>query len=185
MHKKKSKVDVRIISATNKNLYKEVDRGNFREDLFYRLNVLKIEIPPLRNRDDDIILLARHFLIEKAQKLDKPVPELTAEVISDMRQYSWPGNVRELENFMEKYVVLDGKITVEKNVADAENNKHKIRKASGFYPKPLAEFEKEALIKTLTEVEGNVSKASKILKIGRNTLYEKLRKYKINLNYFK
>lgn len=179
------KIDVRIISATNKNLFKEVDQGNFREDLFYRLNVLKIELPPLRNREDDVIVLARHFLIEKAQKLDKPVPELNEEVINDMHNYSWPGNVRELENFMEKYVVLDGKITVEKNNGDTEENKQKIKSTSGFYPRPLAEFEKEALIKTLAEVNGNVSKASKILKIGRNTLYEKLRKYKIHLNYFK
>lgn len=181
---KEIEVDVRIISATNRNLYEEVSKGQFREDLYYRLNVLTIEIPALRNRNNDVLLLARHFLIEKSHKADKPVPALREDIISSFQTYSWPGNVRELENFIEKYIVLDGNVRLEKNVS--ENDKNLIEASHAHVVlKSLQDVEKEAIVVTLSRCEGNISKAASILGIGRNTLYDKLKKHSIHLSFFK
>src|SRR5262249_53471806 len=100
-------VDVRIVAATNQELEQGVARGSFREDLFYRLNVIQIRLPPLRERKDDIPLLAQHFLAQYARELGKPVQGLTEEAMQLLLSYSWPGNVRELENVVERAVTLE------------------------------------------------------------------------------
>lgn len=179
--------DVRIISATNKNLQEEVNKGKFREDLYYRLNVFSFEIPPLRERKEDIPPLAKHFSMIKANELQKPVPEIPREKLHEMVNYRWPGNVRELENYIEKFVILGGKAPIQNTFSESEpeEERSEIITETGYSVKPLHEIEKEALIKTLSEYNGNVSQTSRALRIGRNTLYDKLRKYKINLTHFK
>jgi sigma-54 dependent transcriptional regulator, acetoin dehydrogenase operon transcriptional activator AcoR len=104
-------VDVRIIAATNKNLEEEVKAGRFRPDLYYRINVMEVRVPPLRERPDDIIPLVQHFLKRKAARFELPIPEIQPEVLDYLFKYQWPGNIRELENILEKAVILGGKVS--------------------------------------------------------------------------
>ena len=115
-------IDVRIIAATNKELRKEIEKGTFRRDLYYRLSVIPIRLPPLRDREDDIMLLFKHFLSVKAEKLRKPIPSISDEIYSNILTYNWPGNIREIENFVENIVNLDGNTTF-----DIENKQDEVR----------------------------------------------------------
>lgn len=170
------KVDVRIIAATNKNLIDLVKGGTFREDLFYRLNVINITIPPLRERREDIPELARYFLDKYAGKLSKPVRGYTAKATERLNSYHWPGNVRELENVVERAVILcdDDNIGPEYLSIPAGVS------TQGRNAQPsLEQWEREYIIRVLNEAGGNQSKASQILGIDRKTLYLKLKKYGI------
>lgn len=168
-------VDVRIIAATNKDLEKEIAEGRFRQDLFFRLNVVNLHLPSLRERQDDIIPLIHHFLRVKASKLTKPIPELKSELMSRLLQYSWPGNIRELENKIEKAVLFDGELPdYELEDVNESSGIEDVRKLT-----TIAELERDAIIYTIENLKGNMSKVAKCLGIGRNTLYLKMKKYNI------
>lgn len=173
------KVDVRIIAATNKNLEEEVQKGNFREDLYYRLNVVTMVVPPLRDRGGDVALLVDHFLAHFAKKNRRRVDSITPTCKKMLCSYPWPGNVRELENAIERGVILmRGEQLTEKSLPlpiqkhGAENNSN-----SNAPPASLQEAEKVLILQTLVETEGNKSEAARRLGITRKTLQNKLQKY--------
>jgi PAS domain S-box-containing protein len=175
---KKVSVDVRIISATNKNLKDEVRHGRFREDLFYRLNVIPIHLPPLRERKSDIPLLAAHFLREAEQESSNPVPDLAGESIDLMLDYQWPGNVRELKNVIQFSVVRSrGNTILPKDLPLEVSREPEIPRFREPEPIeadiPLTRGKlTEASVKTaLTKTGGNKSKAARVLGVGRATLY--------------
>jgi len=183
--KKEIRVDVRIIAASNKNLQQEIDKGNFRLDLFYRLNVIHLHVPALRDRKADILHMARFFAAQKAEKMAKPMPFIDGRISDFLENYDWPGNVRELENMMERFVVLDGNIESlrNKNELESGQNQTTINTDSNqnFANQTLAEIEKNAIISCLKTYDFNISKVSKVLNISRNTLYLKIKKYDISL----
>jgi DNA-binding NtrC family response regulator len=167
------KVDVRVLAATNKDLNSLVKKGLFREDLFYRLNVIMIFMPPLRERGDDILLLVRHFIAKFSAELGKAPPCLSDEAIQSLYNYNWPGNVRELENVMQRLVIMtDGDIV---EVSDLPYlMRFSVLRKIGF-TRPLAEVEKEYINNVLASVGGNRTRAAEILGIDRKTLREKLK----------
>ena len=170
-------VDVRLIAATNKDLVAMIKKGTFREDLYYRLNVINITLPPLRERKEDIAALARHFLQQYAKKLDKSITDLTSDALELLAGYHWPGNVRELENVVERAVIL-----CESNLLGAEDLSvptPAVIAELGTNPS-LEEMEKNYILRVLKEANGNQSKASQLLGIDRKTLYLKLKKYGIS-----
>jgi DNA-binding NtrC family response regulator len=172
-------VDVRVIAATNKDLSAGIKAGTFREDLYYRLNVINITIPPLRDRRDDIDGLARYFLNKYARKLGKPVRDYTAEALDLLSAYRWPGNVRELENVIERAVIVSEASAIEARDLSIPSA------AAGAEIKvnpSLEEMEKNYILRVLKEAGGNQSRASQLLGIDRKTLYLKLKKYGINDN---
>ncbi len=171
-------VDVRIISATNKNLLQEVKQGTFREDLYYRLNVIPIQLPTLEERKNDIPLLARHFLKRFAAEQGKAVLDFTSEAMRSLLGYSWPGNVRELENSVEHAVVLAKEDLVERNDLPPSmlTFKPPPRKRSS---KTMTESEAKLLQEVLDDCGWNKKEAAKRLGISRSTLYNKLKKYGI------
>ncbi len=168
------KVDVRILAATNKDLHDLVKKGLFREDLFYRLNVITIAIPPLRERGDDIILLAHHFAIRLAAESGRSPLRFSDKALRNLRTYNWPGNVRELENVIQRLVVMaDGDLI---EVPDLpELCRFSALRKTGF-TRTLAEVEAEYISNVLAEVNGNKTRAAEILGIDRKTLREKLKK---------
>jgi len=176
-------VDVRIISATNKELKQEVDTGNFRLDLYYRLNVIPIKLPPLRERKEDIPTLIKHFLNKKARLLKKSKPNLKYRTLQELLEYDWPGNIRELENHIEKIVNFNGEYTLVKAPVLEHTGERfeREQKAGEIITFTLEEMEKKTIIRTLKVMNGNISKTAKTLGIGRNTLYLKLKKYDIVL----
>ncbi len=170
------RVNVRIIAATNKDLETEVKKGTFRGDLFYRLNVVSIHLPPLRERREDIPLLARYFLNRFARKHHKPVEDFAPEVLEALGAYPWPGNVRELENTIERLVIFakDRLITRENlHLAGFKESDEEILAED----LPLEEVEKRYILRVLKRCRGNKSQAAKILRIDRKTLREKLRRW--------
>jgi two-component system response regulator HydG len=170
------KVDVRIIAATNKDLLTLVKKEEFREDLYYRLNVITIDIPPLRERVGDILLLVHNFSVKFAKELEKPVPHFSENVLQVLKDYDWPGNVRELENIIQRLVVM-----TEGDVIDVPDLPSLMRFSAlrGVSPhRTLAEAEAEHILCVLSSVDGNKTQAAKILGITRKTLREKLNKFK-------
>jgi len=170
---KKRTVDVRVIAATNKDLAAMIAQGSFREDLFYRLHVIAIDLPPLRDRDDDVLLLARHFLKRFSEDMGRPAPRLTNRAIDALRVYSWPGNVRELQNVLQRLVVMtDGDeldvtaMPVAMRFSLPRGNKLGCT---------LAEVEREHIEAVLASVGGNKTRAAEILGINRKSLREKLK----------
>ena len=188
---KTEQVDIRIIAATNKNLKEEVERGNFREDLFYRLNVVPIYIPPLRERVDDIPLLINYFTEKYAIKYKKEIKNISLDFIRTFTLYKWPGNVRELENIIERVIIFnnDGMLTSKDIPAEIRefSVENKIEDVLLKFPLTEAkrEFEKRYIIALLKKTKGNVSKACEIGKIGRPYFYKKLKEYGINHYKFK
>ncbi|MEJ2134855.1 MAG: sigma-54 dependent transcriptional regulator [Desulfofustis sp.] len=172
-------VDVRIIAATNRDLETEVERGRFREDLYYRLNVVTLEVPPLRRRHGDIELLAENFIARFAEKNRRTVESVSREFMLHLGVYPWPGNVRELENAIERAVILmRGSQLTEKSLPLAIQKHIKEHpQNSGSKPATLQEAEKELIIQTLKETGGNKSEAARRLGITRKTLQNKLQKY--------
>jgi DNA-binding NtrC family response regulator len=173
-------VDTRIISATNKDLKKEIEAGEFREDLFYRLNVVNIDVPPLRERKEDILLLMTSFLREFNEENGKQIDGFTQKAQSVLYRYTWPGNIRELRNCIESAVVMtrDNLIDVDdlpQNVTSGITDDH-ISIPIGV---SMNEAEKEIIKATLTYCKGNKSKAAELLGIGRKTLHRKVQEYHI------
>jgi len=177
------KVDVRILAATNENLAELVKKGKFREDLFYRLNVVPLHLPPLRERKEDIPLLVEHFLQKYNRRAKKAIKGLSARAIKALVDYDWPGNIRELENTIERAVVLARGETID--LEDLLTHGITARVAPGAQwpspPKTLAEMEKEYIKFVLQENKGNRSAAAKTLGIDRKTLWAKIKKYRIEL----
>ena len=176
------KVDVRIIAATNADLEGNVEKGLFRRDLFYRLNVIRIFLPPLRERTDDIPLLASHFLSIHNEKNRKTVEGISREAINKLMSYTWQGNIRELENVIERAVILcKGKVI---EPADIPLYQEKTGFPQGLSGKPLQELmdqvERQIIINTLELTGTDKEKAAKVLQISRASLYNKLNKHKIN-----
>ena len=175
-------VDVRVIAATNRNIEQEVKAGRFREDLYYRLNVIPMTVAPLRERRADIPLLAKHFLIRYAREQEKIMHEIHHEAIEALVSYDWPGNVRELENTIQRVVALYNDSTVKlKHLPLEIRKKRKVIeiKSSETKISPLEEVEKAAIAEALRHLEGNMVMAAKLLNIGQATLYRKVRKYGI------
>jgi two-component system response regulator HydG len=173
------RVNVRIIVATNKNLKTEVKKGTFRGDLFYRLNVVSIHLPPLRERREDIPLLARYFLKRFARKHHKPVRDFAEDVLEALSAYSWPGNVRELENTIERLVIFAKGTEI--TSADLSLAGFKEPEGEIFQEDlPLEEVEKRYIVRVLKRCRGNKSQAARILRIDRKTLREKLRRWGID-----
>jgi DNA-binding NtrC family response regulator len=167
------KVDVRILAATNKELATLVGKGVFREDLFYRLNVITIAIPPLRDREDDVLLLARHFATKFTAELGRPPCRFSDDALQVLRNYGWPGNVRELENVTQRLVVMtDGE---EIDVPDLPSLMRFSALQSTGFTRTLAEVEADYIRNVLASVGGNKTRAAEILGIDRKTLRQKLK----------
>jgi DNA-binding NtrC family response regulator len=174
-------VDVRIVAATNRDLKKEIEEGRFREDLYYRLNVVNIQIPPLRERREDIPLLTAHYLKQFSDENGKQIEGMDNKARAALYNYSWPGNIRELRNTLESAVVLcRGTILSQDDlpphIADSHDESF-IRIPRGA---TMAEAEREVIRSTLLSEKGNKSRAADILGIGRKTLHRKLEEYNIN-----
>ena len=170
-------VDVRVVAATNKNLDEEIERGNFREDLFYRLNVIPFHVPPLRDRKEDIPLLADHFLREFTRAYGRKAKELTPEAYSVLQDYHWPGNVRELRNMIERIVILNPQVRVDARhiplvrrppaggTTDRFGSLQEVREAA----------EREYILKKLDETSGNITRTAELLGLERSNLYRKMK----------
>ncbi len=181
------RVDVRILAATNRNLEEDVKNQKFREDLFYRLNVVTLRIPALRERQDDVPLLAQHFLAKYATKNHKQVKGFSPTAMEMLLKYSWPGNVRELENVIERAVILLPDEHVTEKELPATITESYAGKSDWVAPpepatanRPLGEIEKEAILATLEASAGNKSETARRLGINRKTLHKKLKDYGID-----
>ncbi len=180
-------VDVRIIAATNQDLKKDTEEGTFREDLYYRLNVIPIHLPPLRERKDDIPLLAYHFLRRYNRELGKNIKEIVPEALELMVNYDWPGNIRELENALERAIVLG---TGERLPAEALplplTSRSALKKVNDnlSYQEAkkeiLQSFERRFFSKILKDARGNVSQAARLAQLDRKNLYQKMKELNLN-----
>ena len=181
-------VDVRILAATNRDLENEVQQGKFREDLFYRLNVVTVEIPPLKARHEDIPLLAQHFLKRFAARNRKAVKGFTPQAMDLLLKHDWPGNVRELENAVERAVILlsgdyitdrELPLSITQNVTRNSTEPIAVKDAGGLPTgaQSLADVEKDVILATLSETGGNKSETARRLGINRKTLHLKLKRY--------
>jgi two-component system, NtrC family, nitrogen regulation response regulator NtrX len=171
-------VDVRVVAATNKNLEEEIARGNFREDLFYRLNVIPFSVPPLRDRAEDIPLLADHFLREFTTAYGRKPKELTPEAYCVLTSYHWPGNVRELKNLIERIVILNPQVRVDARHIPLNT----LRRPAGAFTERFASLqevreaaEREYILKKLEEANGNVTRTAELLGLERSNLYRKMK----------
>ncbi len=177
------KADIRIISATNKDLEQEIKEGRFREDLFYRLNVISVPLPPLRERKEDIPLLAEHFLSIYSEKNRRLMKGFQPRALDLLMRYDWPGNIRELENTIERSVIMtrgdnisptDLPMNIQAMGGELEDDN------TGVTPGwSLKEVERDLIIKTLEQTDGNKTKAAEILSINRKTLQNKIKEYEI------
>jgi two-component system, NtrC family, nitrogen regulation response regulator NtrX len=171
-------VDVRVVAATNKNLEEEIERGNFREDLFYRLNVIPFHVPPLRDRREDIPLLAAFFLREFTTAYGRKPKELTPEAHRILQDYHWPGNVRELRNLIERIVILNPQVRVDArhiplNVTRRPADRPMDR--FGSLQEVREAVEREYILKKLEEANGNVTRTAELLGLERSNLYRKMK----------
>ena len=179
-------VDIRLIAASNSDLKKATEKKQFREDLFYRLSVFPITIPPLRDRREDIPELAEYFVKKYCAEMKKPKIRISREAMSLLDKYHWPGNVRELENTIERAIILcEGKKILPEHLAIRIPSPHEIRLREGAGLKEVgqhaqAEAERALIIRVLTQVRGNKRKASQALKIDYTTLFEKIKRYSID-----
>ena len=186
----KQEVDVRIIAATNRNLREAIEKKNFREDLYYRLNVIEFHIPPLRERADDIIILAKAFIEKYNNILGAKVTGISQQAQDALQSYSWQGNIRELENAIERAsnYVWDGEINIENlpaRVVNAESEQPELLEQAARDPKSssyrdsLYDFQKELLIDVLKRADGNKSAAAKMMNLSRSAFYDRLNKYNL------
>jgi transcriptional regulator with PAS, ATPase and Fis domain len=183
------KVDVRIIAATNKNLVEKVKQGTFRQDLFYRVNVVTIHLPALRQRTEDIPALAYHFLRRYSQEHGKPVVGISEDAMTLLRIYTWPGNIRELENTIERAVALSNQamltpedlpVEVRDRSTPGANPDRLPAGWAGFTDLPtLEEVKKRYILHVLDSTQGNISRAAEILDIDRRSLYRMLERYHV------
>jgi DNA-binding NtrC family response regulator len=177
------KIDARVVSASNRNLAEQVQGGKFRQDLYYRLNVIRIELPPLRQRSHDIPLLVNHFVQKFTAGVHRRVDGVAADAMAALRSYDWPGNIRELEHTIERAVLL-GKATMigveDLPVAMNKKAELEILMVQGLAQQfTLADLEREYIGKVLESTQGNKTEAAKLLGVDRTTLYRKLEEYKI------
>jgi DNA-binding NtrC family response regulator len=177
-------VDVRVIAATNKDLEEEISKGNFREDLFYRLNVIPFYVPPLRERKEDIPMLSRHFLKEFSAAYSRRSREITDDAIDTLARYSWPGNVRELRNCLERAaIVCDGTVIERRHLPPGFGDQRSPRVVSegdGIHVgvgTTVDEAERQLIVKTLESTHNNKTRAAEILGISLKTLHNKLKEY--------
>ncbi|HLU48504.1 MAG TPA: sigma-54 dependent transcriptional regulator, partial [Planctomycetota bacterium] len=169
--KKEVSVDIRVISATNRDLKRAIEDGLFREDLYFRLAVVTIEVPPLRDRGEDLLEIAEHFLNQGASRV-----QITKAARDCLLKYDWPGNIRELRNALEQAVILgDGKKITPNDLPPHIGKTGRGRMV--FVTKPLGEVEKQHILRVLEETGGNKAKAASLLGISRETLYQKLKQY--------
>lgn len=172
-------VDVRVVAATNKNLEEEIERGNFREDLFYRLNVIPFYVPPLRDRIEDVPLLADHFLKEFTMAYGRRRKELTPEAYEVLQQHRWPGNVRELRNLMERMVIMNPQVRIDARHIPLISGRRAVFERPverfGSLHEVRAAAEKEYILKTLDETRGNVTRTAELLGLERSNLYRKMK----------
>lgn len=170
------KVNLRIIAATNRNLQTEIEKGQFRSDLYYRLSVFTISLPSLRERVLDIPALAIHFTGLFAAKTNKPVPVLQKDYLESLKQYHWPGNIRELKNVIERSVILNDEqeLSAANLPAELQNDQN------GFSGYDLAGVEKTHISKVLKHTKGNKTEAARLLNIGLTTLYRKIEEYRLS-----
>lgn len=185
------KVDIRILAATHRNLEEETKKGTFRKDLFYRLNVIPLRLPTLKERKADIPLLISHFLKRLNRRTKKNVESLLPSAMEIMTQYSWPGNVRELRNIVERLVVLKEKGTIspydlpesikkESSGLTSQLPKVKIAQDGICLNAAVSEFEKSLIIQSLKKTKGVKKKAAKLLQLNRTTLVEKIKRHRLN-----
>lgn len=183
---KSKKTDVRIVAATNSDLKAMVEAGEFRDDLYYRLNVVAIEVPPLRDRIDDIPILVEIFMQEFSLKYQRQVPRILKDTLHMFQNYEWPGNIRELRNIVERVILFNEKAILHpQDISELfpTSNKEMPRKRDlGLLEQDKAAMEKNRIIKTLQETYGNKSAAAKLLGISRVSLYKKIKKYNITLS---
>lgn len=177
------KVDVRLVAATNRDLEAMVKKGDFREDLLYRLNVVRLNMPPLRKRPDDIPVLLNHFMKQVAEENGVPLVDVDPEVLQALQRYSWPGNIRELRNFAENTVVMKrgGKVTVydldPRFMGQAESPAREESTGALNNPLSVEENEKRLLRNALVQAKGNRTQAAKLLGMSRRTLHRKLNQW--------
>jgi two-component system, NtrC family, nitrogen regulation response regulator NtrX len=171
-------VDARVVAATNKNLEDEIERGNFREDLFYRLNVIPFFVPPLRERREDIPLLADHFLREFTTAYGRKPKELTPEAYQVLAEFHWPGNVRELKNLIERIVILNPQVRVDARhipLNAARRQQDRPLERFGSLQEVREAAEREYILKKLEETSGNVTRTAELLGLERSNLYRKMK----------
>jgi two-component system response regulator AtoC len=186
-------VDLRLITATNRNIKVEMEAGRFREDLFYRLNVIHIEIPPLSDRIEDIPLLAEHFIERIGRRMQRPGVKLTGAALEALKSYHWPGNIRELENVLERAIVLSNQPLIDEEDLTIDLRKTNRPPLILTAPLPLPHnppaapwsidyrqardrFDREYLLSLIEQAGGNMTRASQLSGISRRNLYEKLGK---------
>jgi two-component system nitrogen regulation response regulator NtrX len=184
-------VDVRVIAATNKDLEEEIARGNFREDLFYRLNVIPFFVPPLRDRKEDIPLLVKEFLQEFGQQYGRPHVEMHPDALDALRQYHWPGNVRELRNLIERVLILNPKVQrIERKhippLVSRDSARESAKSASrndefSTLLEAREAYERDYILKKLDECGGNVTRAAEALGLERSHLYRKMKALGVNV----
>ena len=188
---KSVKIDIRLVSATNRDLSKEVEQGNFRQDLFYRLHVVPIYLPPLRERKEDIPLLAEHFLRKYCKENNKNIRGFSAEVMNQLMNHNWPGNVRELENIVQRIVTFeDGEVAAVDSLPP--NFQQQIEYHEKFYKDNLEnlqdlidQVEKHHILRILRETGGRRTETARRLGIDRRTLYGKIKKYAVTPDMYK
>lgn len=177
-----SKVDVRVIAATNRDLHDQVRQGLFREDLYYRLNVVPLEMPPLRRRQGDVVLLIEQLTAQLSEQYGLEAPRFSNKALTRLEGYTWPGNIRELRNFCERMVVLLNGRTVEVENLPQEIQSHQPTQANGPFTLPdsgikLDELEQEMIRQALERTRGNRSRAARLLGLSRDTLLYRIKKY--------
>lgn len=173
--------DTRILSATNDNIQKAVDEGRFREDLFYRLSVFPIHMPPLRDRKEDILLLLDNFLQKYSEEFDKSARSFTPKARDRLLEYSWPGNVRELENSIIKAIIMTNGEEISERYLPRRGKEEKSLTFTIEIGSTLEDTEKKLIDATLIHTCGNKSKTAKILQISRKALYNKMHYYDLAL----
>jgi Nif-specific regulatory protein len=181
------KVDVRVIAATNADLEEQIEENKFREDLYYRLNVFSLVLPPLRERKTDILLLADHFMLKYGRKHKKSVKRISTPAIDLLMSYHWPGNVRELENCVERAVVMSDDQVIHSyslpatlQSAESSNTFQRLSLSES-----VANYEKEIIQDALKQTQGNIAKAARILSSTERILGYKIKKFNINSSRFK
>jgi DNA-binding NtrC family response regulator len=171
-------IDVRVVAATNRDLAADVASGRFRQDLYYRLKVVELIVPPLRQRREDILPLAEEFLMLAARRLRRPSPTLSPEAADCLLRYPWPGNVRELENAVERAVAMTVGDTVEPDDLPEDLCRPTRVVVEPAPLRPLEDVERDHILATLEALGGNQTRAAAQLGIGTATLYRKLKKYR-------
>jgi two-component system, NtrC family, response regulator GlrR len=181
------RADVRVVAASNLNLEEAVDTGKVRQDLFYRLNIISLTLPPLRDRREDIPLLARHFLDKYSREFDSPVRDFSDEAMDMLMVYSWPGNVRELEHAVERAIVMCNKPLIQASDIVLSNQKvtgkrESLREAKA---KEIERFEKNYIQGVLSACRGNITRAAQISQKNRRAFWQLIQKYRIDVSRFK